>query len=172
MAWRPSNYLVGGTLDNTHLGRVIGALQFVGMDELVRLELVGDFHRDIRGAKLELLGAPNAALREDEARPYFARFSSVQTGKVGDITAGLRPHDYGRYPYIEWYSEQNGRVVLEYDAGRVRVIGSPIPYQESYSISREQQARNMAEFLRSVGEELLRENDNDNNGDGSGDKGL
>ncbi len=158
MAWRPSDYLISGILDNTRLGGVTGTLRFAGMNEPVGLNLKGDFHRDIRGTKLELLGAPDAILHGDEARRYLTGFCSVQTGKVGDITAGLPPHDYVRYPYIEWYSEENGRVVLEYDASRVHVIGSPIPYGESFPTSREQQASNMAEFLRRMQQEL-RENE-------------
>lgn len=160
--------MVQGALDNTQLGRVTRALRFAGMDEPVRLDLVGDFHRDIRGVKLELLGDPKASLLEDEAHSFMAGFSNAQTGKVGDITAGLPPHDYVRYVYVEWYSEQNGRVVLEYDPDRVRVIGTPIPYQESFPVSREQQAKNMGEFLHSVAEDLHRHRDHDPSGDEPG----
>ena len=157
MAWRPSEYLISGVLDNTQLGRVTGTLRFAGMDDLVRLDLAGDFHRDIRGAKLELLGDPNAGSRPaDEARLFMAGLANVQTGTVGDITAGLPPHDYVRWVYVEWYSSQNGRVVLEYAPDRARVTGTPIPYQDSLPVSREQQAKNMSEFLRGIAEELGR----------------
>lgn len=171
MAWRPSDYLVSGLLDNTQLGRVTGTLRFTGMDEPVQLDLEGDFHRDIRGAKLELLGAQEVSQRPDEARSFMSGFSNVQSGKVGDITAGLPPHDYVRYVYVEWCSEQNGRVVLEYDPSQVRVIGTPIPYQESFPVSREQQARNMAEFFRSVTEDLQRQRDHDRRRNEPGGKG-
>ena len=52
MTWRPTKYLLEGELDNTHLGRVTGWMQFAGMKEKVTLLLKGDFHRDIRGAKI------------------------------------------------------------------------------------------------------------------------
>lgn len=165
MAWRPSQYLISGVLDNTQPGRVTGALQFAGMKENVRLELVGDFHRDIRGAGLLLLGDPRAAERARSAGSYFEMFSPLQTGHVGDITAGLPPYDYVRYPYIEWYSEQNGRVVLEYRPERVQVVGKPIPYQESFPISRRDQARNMAEFLQRTIDELMEEEQDEDGGD-------
>lgn len=84
-------------------------------------------------------------------------FSLRQTGKVGDITAGLPPHDYTKYPYIEWYSNENGRVVLELRPEQVEIIGKPIPARESDPISREQQNRNMIDFLRQVSEDLRRE---------------
>jgi hypothetical protein len=77
----------------------------------------------------------------------MARFSGRQTGKVGDITAGLPPQDYTDHPYLEWYSEENGRVVIELDQDQVKVIGRPIPACESDPISREEQAHNMAGFL-------------------------
>jgi len=157
MAWRPYDYLIRGFLSNAQLGRVTGELVFSGMDEIVRLDLVGDFHRDIRGAGLELLGDPRARSLANEARAFMKNFSTTQTGKVGDITTGLPPHDYGRQPYIEWYSDQNGRVVLEYAHDQVRVHGKPVPCQESYPVLREEQQRNMVEFLREMGEAFMRQ---------------
>jgi exonuclease III len=75
-------------------------------------------------------------------------FAQHQTGKVGDMTAGLPPADYvSGYCYLEWYSNQNGRVVIELEQNKVKVIGNPIPASETKPISREEQNRNMAEFL-------------------------
>jgi hypothetical protein len=41
-------------------------------------------------------------------------FASLQIGDVGDITAD-------GYPYIEWYSKANGRVVLELNPDQLTV---------------------------------------------------
>ena len=38
------------------------------------------------------------------------------------IEAGDLYHPYVSYPYIEWYSERNGRVVLELDSSQVEVL--------------------------------------------------
>ena len=65
----------------------------------------------------------------------------------------MPPHDYGKLPYLEWYGDDNGRVVVEPDADRIKVIGRPIPACESDPISREQQSRNMANFLADVSQE-------------------
>jgi hypothetical protein len=73
--------------------------------------------------------------------------ASHQTGKTGDITAGLPPKDYVDYPYIEWYSDENGRVVIELEPIQVEVVGTPIPALESDPVSRREQAGNMAGFL-------------------------
>jgi hypothetical protein len=151
MAWRPYDQLIEGELDNTVLGRVTGWLQFVGMAEPVQLDLAGDFHRDIRGAKIALTGR---AVDDEANRRYMEGFSRVQTGEVGDITAGQEPRDYVDYPYIEWYSDQNGRVVLELDAEQVEVIGKPIPACESDPVSREKQARHMGQFLGQVARQV------------------
>ncbi|MCX5646696.1 MAG: hypothetical protein NTZ17_18770 [Phycisphaerae bacterium] len=79
-----------------------------------------------------------------DAEDYMDGIAPQQTGKVGDITAGLPPVDYVNYPYIEWYSDENGRVVIELEPVQVEVIGTPIPACESDPISREQQKRNEA----------------------------
>jgi hypothetical protein len=51
---------------------------------------------------------------------------------------------------VEWYGDDNGRVVIELEPGQVQVISTPIPACESDPISRAQQKRNMAEFLGAV----------------------
>lgn len=81
-------------------------------------------------------------------------FSKKQTGKVGDITAGLPPQDYVSYPYIEWYSEDNGRVVIELPNENVRVIGKPIPAEQCEPVSRQQQTENISEFLAVIAHQL------------------
>jgi len=152
MAWRPHDNLVEGELDNTVPGKVTGWLKFVGMKKPVKLNLAGDFHRDIRGAKIRLCN-PNPTQDGDRAK-YLEGFSLTQTGEVGDMTAGLPPQDYVNYPYFEWYSEANGRVVLELEPEQVEVVGTPIPAVESDPISRAEQEGKMANFLAGMGREL------------------
>ncbi|OHB52632.1 MAG: hypothetical protein A2Y12_03690 [Planctomycetes bacterium GWF2_42_9] len=86
-------------------------------------------------------------------------FSVRQTGKVGDITAGLPPADYAPYPYLEWYSDENGRVVLELQADQVKVVGQPIPAIESDPMSREEQKVNILDFLSSLGRKFVQSDD-------------
>ena len=148
MAWRPHEYLIEGELDNTTPCKVTGWMRFVGKKERVTFDLNGDFHRDIRGAKIRFTGDGDE--NNPKAADYMAGIAPHQTGDVGDITAGLPPHDYTKYPYLEWYSDDNGRVVIELEPEQVEVIGQPIPICESDPISREQQANNMANFLAGV----------------------
>ena len=154
MDWRPTQYLIEGTLDNTNPGKVIGWMTFAGMKEKVTFDLQGNFHRDIRGAKLHFTGDAYEDNADIDSGDYFEGFAQRQTGRAGYITAGLPPHDYGTTPYAEIHSEQNGRIVFELEPVQVEVIGTPIPVIESDPISREQQNRSMAEFLGSVAQEM------------------
>jgi hypothetical protein len=152
MAWRPTQYLIAGELDNTIPGKVTGWMQFAGMDRKVTFDLEGDFHRDIRGAKIHFVG--QGQKDDPAATKYMGGLALHQTGKAGDITAGLPPQDYASYPYLEVYSDRNGRIVLELEPGQVQVIGTPIPASESEPVSREEQNRNMAAFLVQMAREV------------------
>ena len=153
MAWRPTHYLIEGLLDNTRSGKVTGWMKFAGKKQRVVFDLTGDFHRDIRGVKIYFMGDD----RENEpgAEEYMIGFSEKQTGNAGDITAGLYPYDYvkGRC-YIEWYSQSNGRVVIELEQDQLQIIGQPIPANQCEPVSRKGQAQNMAGFMRQVAEDI------------------
>jgi len=150
MAWRPTEYLIEGMLDNTKAGKVTGWMRFAGMTDAVMFDLAGNFHRDIRGTKIRLRGEGKTA-NQDQAREYMSGLSLQQTGKVGDITAGRPPQDYVDYPYVEWYTDANGRCVLELTRpGEMEVIGEQIVSENAAPISRDQQKQNMTEFLNNV----------------------
>ena len=149
MAWRPNEYLIEGELDNTQLGKVTGWMRFAGIEQKVLFDLKGDFHRDIRGAKIRFKG--DGQPDDAEAEKYMNGFSPMQTGDVGDITTGQPPSDYtSGYPYIEAYSDQNGRIVLELEPEQVQVIGTPIPACESDAVSRDRQQQHMARFTNEL----------------------
>ena len=146
MAWRPNEQFIEGILDNTIQGKVTGWMRFAGMKEKVVFNLEGDFHRDIRGAKVKLRGNGESANTGESAK-RMEGFSTLQKGNVGDMTAGLPPYDYSNSPYFEHYSEDNGRVVLEFEPDQVEILTPPIPACESDPIDRKKQAENMANFL-------------------------
>ena len=136
MAWRPTQYLIEGELDNTQPNKVTGCMRFAGLKEKVTFDLEGNFHRDIRGAKIHFRGDAYEDQVDIDGEKYMEGVAQHQTGEVGDITAGNPPKDYVDYPYIEWYSHQNGRVVIELEPIQVEVIGRPIPVIESDPIPR------------------------------------
>jgi len=154
MAFRPTHCLIEGELDNTQPGIVTGWIRFAGVKGKVLLHLQGDFHRDIQGAKIRFTG--EAKRHNLDAVAYMQGFSPCQNGKVGDITAGLPPVDYMDYPYIEWYSEENGRVVIELDRDHLEVIGQPVPWEQAIPVSAREQAENMAEFLETIARSIAR----------------
>ncbi len=129
-------------------------MRFVGLKEKVTFDLEGNFHRDIRGAKIHFTGDAYEDQQDVDPGGYFEGFAQHQTGKAGDITAGLPPHDYGRDVYIEWFSNENGRVVIELEPAQIEVIGTPIPAIESDPISRKEQRQNMAEFMGSIAQKM------------------
>jgi hypothetical protein len=154
MAWRPKEQFIEAILDNTIPGKVTGWMKFAGMNEKVMFDLEGNFHRDIRGAKVRLRGDGESA-DAAQAEKYMEGFATSQKGKVGDMTAGLPPYDYTKdTAYFEFYSEENGRVVLELDTDQVELLTQPIPACESDPISRKEQAENMAGFLSGMAESV------------------
>ena len=66
---------------------------------------------EIRWDEARLQGPEREAWRNDVAEVYRAH-----------IEAGDLYYPYVDYPYIEWYSEANGRVVLELDPSQLTVV--------------------------------------------------
>lgn len=120
MAWRPNEQLIAGELDNTVRSKVTGWMRFVGVKGKVKFELEGDFLSDIAGCRIRFENPDSGG-----EPGYMKHFCKAQKGEVGDITAGLPLQPYVSYPYIEWYTEENGRVVLELDPGQVKVVEGP-----------------------------------------------
>ena len=148
MAWRPTEYLIEACLDNSVPNKVTGWMKFAGMKKKIVFDLEGNFHRDIRGAKVRLRGDGESADSEVAAK-YMDGFAQTQRGSVGDMTAGREPVDYVSYPYWEWYA-QNGRVVVELEPDQIEILTPPIPACESDPLDRKKQAENMANFLCGV----------------------
>ncbi len=119
MTWRPTKYLLDGELDNRTPGRVTGWLRLAGLRGKVSIDLNGDFHPDIRGARILLRGAYEGA--DPEAVNYMEGFALQQTGTAGHMTAGLPPCDWTDYPYFEWHSTANDRVVLAPARHEIRI---------------------------------------------------
>lgn len=156
MAWRPTKYVMEGELDNTELGKVTGWIKFLGKRSKIKFDLRGDFHRDIRGAKIRFVNNTEGVYKV-EAKKYMEAFAQNQTGDTGDITSGLptgkndigeNTYDYGKSPYIEWYGDDNGRVVIEMD--KVEIVGTPIPVIESDPIDRQKQNNLMMGFMSGI----------------------
>lgn len=171
MAWRIEDSVVEGEFDNTIKGRVTGWLRLLGRDELVRLELRGNCRPDLAGWRFRIV-------RRDPipawAKPMdLERFASQQVGEAGDILADqiLRhfdcpveellarirvgeppPEELREAVYLEWYSDQNGRVVIQDTRLGVERLGT-----RAFELTKEdlrlenEQAKRRLEELRDQG---------------------
>lgn len=120
MTWTPSAFLLEGELDNRTPGKITGWLRFAGLAEQITLDLEGDFEPDIRGRKIGLKGVYFG--KEAAAIEYMKGLTARQVGKAGHITAGWPPQSWTDYPYIEWYSATNDRVVLFPEPHQVSIL--------------------------------------------------
>lgn len=130
MAWRIEGVLIKGEVDNRIRGRVTGRLWFVGLDGPVVLDLAGNAWRDVAGHVLRFINPDPKPVRAGE----WDNFPAMQRGTTGDITASRKvkvpdcsmdelmeyfaarkpfPWHWGNSLYLEWYSETNGRVLIE-----------------------------------------------------------
>jgi len=127
MAWRIDESVIRGEIDNRVKGRVTGRIWFLGLDEPVEIALKGNAWRDLAGHLLKFTHANPKPGNLDG-------LALVQRGVVGDMTASRKvkvpeipieevmrlakagqpwPWHWANSVYLEWFSERNGRVVIE-----------------------------------------------------------
>ena len=124
MAWRFGSYhwVEKGIIDNTVAGHVAGAIAFAGLGEVL-LHLTGDMEGDLKGRRIQFRNPgydadfvfDHGAGKVSTAPIYMKGFDRRQIGESGDIRG--EP-----YFYVEWYSESNGRCVIELGVDAYTVI--------------------------------------------------
>ncbi len=128
MAWRIEAAVAHGEIDNTVEGHTTGRIWLAGRDEPLILSLDGDCWRDLAGTRLQFENPEPQVLAEMEA------LDIDQAGVIGDMTASRKnkvptvseekvhelyqnyldiPHEWQNTLYLEWFSEMNGRVMIE-----------------------------------------------------------
>jgi hypothetical protein len=129
MAWRLCNSVVRGEIDNRRRGRVRGQVWLVGRDQPIALDLSGNCLRDLAGSIVKFENPAGITTPEEHVD-----LAAVQNGLAGEITASRKvrvfdvpveeaprltkegktpPEHMGNCLYFEWFSEANGRVVIE-----------------------------------------------------------
>jgi hypothetical protein len=162
MAWRIADNIVRGEIDNQTPGLVQGKIWLAGHQVPLALKLSGNGHKDLAGCKLTFFNPapkvdPSLSLKPD------------QTGVVGDMTAARKVRvidnlDYETLKndqpfsehmanalYLEWFSNTNGRVVIESTDYEVE-IGEP-----AWRLSSEDEARQLeanAEAMQSFMDQI------------------
>lgn len=136
MAWRIDEAVTHGEIDNTVEGTTSGKIWLLGRKDPLVLNLIGDCWRDLAGTKLSFTNPKPKAVEDT------ASLESDQAGIVGDMTASLKhktptvdddemhrlydekleiPYEWRNTLYLEWFSEINGRVVIETTAFDMKI---------------------------------------------------
>ncbi|MCH6257433.1 hypothetical protein MLD52_12810 [Puniceicoccaceae bacterium K14] len=172
MAWRIEQFVTKGVIVNTTPGIVTGKIWLKGLNTPIELNLEGNCYRDLAGTKLFF---KNASPTEGD----YAGLDIFQDGKVGDMTASQKvkalsdspifPKD-GEDPeftlknglYLEWFSESNGRVLIETTdySWRVSLPNWRLSEQEE-SEQRNQNKQAMFEFMDELSSAIASEPDPD-----------
>jgi hypothetical protein len=123
--------VIRGEIDNTERGRVTGTIWLLGRDQPMTLDLAGDAWPDLAGCKMTFVNTNPLPQPE-----YDEGLRMRQTGSAGDITASQKlkkllvpeggwmkaieerrfheiPWVLSNSLYLEWYSDSNGRVVIQ-----------------------------------------------------------
>jgi hypothetical protein len=129
MAFRIHDSVVRGEIDNREKGLVRGRIWVEGRVEPVTLELRGNAHPDLAGCLLRF-NNPLKRIRH----LHLDSLDPVQRGTIGDLTASRKvrvfdlpleeaysmckrgekpPEHMANSLYLEWFSQANGRVVIE-----------------------------------------------------------
>jgi len=129
MAFRIHDSVVRGEIDNRVKGVVRGKIWVEGRKNPVRLDLKGNAHPDLAGCKLTFTN-PLKRIRHK----HLETLQPLQQGVIGDLTASRKvrvfdipveeaymmckrgekpPEHLANCLYLEWFSELNGRVVIE-----------------------------------------------------------
>lgn len=129
MAWRIHDSVIRGEVDNRTKGVVRGRIWLEGWAAPMELDLQGNAHADLAGCLLTFTN-PLPRIKH----PHLDGLKAEQHGTVGDITASRKvrvmeismpeaylmkkrgefvPEHMANCLYLEWFSEANGRVVIE-----------------------------------------------------------
>jgi hypothetical protein len=129
MALRIHDSVVRGELDNRVKGVVKGEIWLEGIPDPILLDLTGNACADLAGCLLTFVNP-----QQRVPHPHLNSLQPLQRGSVGDLTASRKvrvfdipledalewcrrgekpPEHMANCLYLEWFSEANGRVVVE-----------------------------------------------------------
>ncbi len=182
MAWRPTSVVVDGELDNTTLGWTVGWIRLEGRDEPLRLKLAGNCYPDLAGWKFRVVRTETCPDRD--ATLDVTKMATDQSGLIGDVTADqmLRQYDgsseeflrrtkngcqpptiWRKALYLEWFSNRNGRVVIQSTRLAVERIGTCAfeLTQDQYLEQARQNQEEMAFFIERLADGLSHQSGDD-----------
>ena len=178
MAWRIDESVIRGEIDNRTRDRVTGRIWFEGRAEPVELNLTGNAWRDLAGRRLEFVNP--VAVKKPLSADDIDGFATRQTGTIGDCTASRKvkvpevtmdelmelfkqrkpfPWHWGNSLHLEWFSETNGRVVIE-SASYLLTVSPDMTWDMTADEEAAQQRKNagaMGGFIQQFGEAVASE---------------
>jgi hypothetical protein len=128
MAFRLDKAVIRGEISNQERNRVTGKIWILGKKQPLEIDLQGNCLRDLAGCRLVFRNP------KPKAEPLVDSLALAQHGTVGDMTASRKtkvptvaddelmrllhekmpiPYLLANTLYLEWFSEVNGRVVIE-----------------------------------------------------------
>ncbi len=171
MAFRIHDSVLRGEIDNRQKGIVRGKIWIEGRAEPIVLDLKGNAHPDLAGCLLTFTNPLERILH-----PHLDSLHSLQRGTIGDLTASRKvrvfdvpieealemsrrgekpPEHMANSLYLEWFSQANGRVVVE--SADYELTISPPEWRLSPA-ENEQRAKDaaagMGDFLRRLTEAI------------------
>ena len=129
MAFRIADHVTQGEIDCRIKGQITGTLTMADSAQPIILKLTGNAHPDMAGCLLTFINKEKTF-----AIPRDSGFSTLQEGAAGDMTASRKvrvfdvptleaydmkkrgepvPEHMANSIYLEWFSQRNGRVVIE-----------------------------------------------------------
>jgi len=180
MAWRIEDTVAHGEIDNTVEGHTTGRIWLEGRDEPLILSLNGDCWRDLAGTRLQFENPSPRSVTDAEA------LDMDQSGIIGDMTASKKnkvptvseeefhhlyqnrqdiPHEWQNTLYLEWFSEINGRVVIE--TAKFQLVISPHEWEMDEDAEDAQKLANLNSMRDFMTQVIRRKNPEENETDGT-----
>jgi hypothetical protein len=173
MAFRIHDSVVRGEIDNRIKGTVRGKIWLEGRAKPLTLQLEGNAWPDLAGCLLKFRNPQKRA-----AHPDLDSLHVMQRGTIGDITASRKvrvfdipveeaymmskrgekpPEHMANCLYLEWFSEFNGRVVIESTDYILEVSEPKWRLTPEENVERAKLAADgMNRFMRRLGEAIER----------------
>ncbi len=169
MAFRIHDSVVRGEIDNRQKGTVRGRIWVEGRAEPILLELEGNAWPDLAGCLLTFTNPKQRARHQ-----HLDSLHPLQHGTIGDLTASRKvrvfdvpleealamirrkeepPEHLANSLYLEWFSQANGRVVIESADYKLTISPPEWRLSPEEDAQRAQQAANgMVQFMQRLSE--------------------
>ena len=177
MAWRPSDWVLDGELDNTVPHWTIGWIRLRGRDQPLQLKLQGNCHPDLAGWKFRIVRTDPIPPWVPHKNEHGDRIATDQSGTIGDVTADqvlkhfecsddefVQRMQEGDPPpttlrnslYLEWFSNNNGRVVIQSTRLAIERIGERAfeLTEQEWAEQAKHNSEEMEYFMRALGDAI------------------